>query len=51
MYFGLEELESKLIYYRDKSDFDKRRDCIGTILLSNTVCSLMEGNLSAFILQ
>ncbi|KAI1730253.1 PH domain-containing protein [Ditylenchus destructor] len=51
LYFGLEELENKLIYYRDKADFDRKRDCLGTIPLNNALCSLIEGNLCAFVLH
>uniref|UniRef100_A0A915EQN0 TBC1 domain family member 2B n=1 Tax=Ditylenchus dipsaci TaxID=166011 RepID=A0A915EQN0_9BILA len=51
MYFGLEELENKLIYYRDKADFDRKKDCLGTIFLNSALCSLIEGNLCAFVLH
>jgi len=51
LYFGLDELENRLIYYKDKADFVKRRDCLGTISLDGSVCSLVDGNLCAFTLQ
>lgn len=51
LYFGLDELENRLIYYKDKADFVKRRDCLGTISLDSSVCSLVDGNLCAFTLQ
>ncbi len=51
LYFGLDELANQLIYYKDKSDFDKKRDCLGAITLDDSVCSLDDGNLCAFFLQ
>uniref|UniRef100_A0A914DBM4 Uncharacterized protein n=1 Tax=Acrobeloides nanus TaxID=290746 RepID=A0A914DBM4_9BILA len=51
MYFGLDEMESKLVYYRDKSDFDKKRDKLGVISLENSACTLIDGNPKGFIVQ
>uniref|UniRef100_A0A914DLM6 TBC1 domain family member 2B n=1 Tax=Acrobeloides nanus TaxID=290746 RepID=A0A914DLM6_9BILA len=51
MYFGLDEMESKLVYYRDKSDFDKKRDKLGVISLENSACTLIDGNPKGFIVH
>uniref|UniRef100_A0A914LPL2 TBC1 domain family member 2B n=1 Tax=Meloidogyne incognita TaxID=6306 RepID=A0A914LPL2_MELIC len=50
LYFGLEELNNKLIYYKTKGDFDTRKDCQGQISLNGAFCSLIEGNMRGFIL-
>ena len=49
-YFGLERRQNKLVYYKDKEDFDKRRDPQGSISLLNTLCQTIEGNLCSFVL-
>jgi hypothetical protein len=33
LYFGLDEGKNQLIYYKDKADFDKGKDCQGSISL------------------
>ena len=41
----------KLVFYRNKSDFDARKDCLGQISMNGTFCSLDEANFKAFYLQ
>jgi hypothetical protein len=50
-YFGLEEIENRLIFYRTKADFDGRKDCLGQIQMNGAFCSLDESNFKAFYLQ
>lgn len=50
-YFGLEEMDNRLVYYRSKADFDLRKDCLGQIPIEGIVCTLIDGNMRAFTLQ
>uniref|UniRef100_A0A914IDW9 TBC1 domain family member 2B n=1 Tax=Globodera rostochiensis TaxID=31243 RepID=A0A914IDW9_GLORO len=51
LYFGLEEMDNHLVYYRSKMDFDTRNDCLGHISMEGAFCSLVEGNVRAFLLH
>lgn len=51
LYFALEEIDNKLIFYRTKVDFDARKDCQGQIQMNGAFCSLVEGNMRAFMLH
>ncbi|CAD5234909.1 unnamed protein product [Bursaphelenchus xylophilus] len=37
-YFGLDEGTDSLLYFKDKSDFDKRLNCLGSIPLNGAIC-------------
>lgn len=50
-YFGLDEFENRLVYYRDKNDFNKKTGRIGVILLKNSACTVAENNPKGFIVQ
>ncbi|KAL3088285.1 hypothetical protein niasHT_023845 [Heterodera trifolii] len=51
LYFGLEEIDNHLVYYRSKSDFDARKECLGQISMDGAFCSLLEGNVRVFLLH
>ena len=51
LYFGLDEHENRLVYYRDKTEFDKKCNRLGTIPLANSACTLVEGNSKGFVVQ
>uniref|UniRef100_A0A183C8B7 PH domain-containing protein n=1 Tax=Globodera pallida TaxID=36090 RepID=A0A183C8B7_GLOPA len=51
LYFGLEVMGNHLVYYRSKTDFDTRNDCLGHISMEGAFCSLVEGNVRAFLLH
>uniref|UniRef100_A0A7E4V228 PH domain-containing protein n=1 Tax=Panagrellus redivivus TaxID=6233 RepID=A0A7E4V228_PANRE len=51
LYFGLEELENRLVYYKDKNDFDKKANRIGVIALADSACTVAETNVKGFIIH
>ncbi|KAK0406455.1 hypothetical protein QR680_018583 [Steinernema hermaphroditum] len=51
LYFALNECENSLVYYKDKTDFYKKKDKQGAINLANSACTLVENNRKGFVIH
>uniref|UniRef100_A0A914S4H5 PH domain-containing protein n=2 Tax=Ascarididae TaxID=6250 RepID=A0A914S4H5_PAREQ len=51
MFFALEETESVLTFFKDESDFVKKKEPVGIIPLLNAACTVAESSSTAFAIQ
>uniref|UniRef100_A0A915AWG0 TBC1 domain family member 2B n=1 Tax=Parascaris univalens TaxID=6257 RepID=A0A915AWG0_PARUN len=51
MFFALEETESVLTFFKDESDFVKKKEPVGIIPLLNAACTVAESSSTAFAIH
>ncbi|VDK54740.1 unnamed protein product [Anisakis simplex] len=51
MFFALEETQNQLTFFKDESDFVKRKEPVGTIPLANAACTVAEQSGTSFAIH